>query len=262
MQELLLESSNRDFQKLADKITSDFFNHERPLLDKTIEEARAEELNPEEVKRLSEKVNTNAVVKLLKNSEDKKSSIPLVDYTAVLAVTHPEEREEDTGSQVKTASLDLPNTREKKSIKNIEFPTLEKAAQERRKVLPEIFKAETELQKVANEKVALESKVQDNVDYIVSEFYKWRSPDFSKFASEAYTLKGEDAKPVLNKMASYLETDVDYTEVPYVDDSDKLIAKFAEVIDGIKKLSTLQLQKDEYKEKLDNLWREAKQNGY
>lgn len=258
MQDLILESSKVDFQGLADKITNDYYENNRDLLGKVIEVAKDKKLNPEEIKRLTEKVNTFAVVKLLKNSDDKKATIPLVDHTAVLEATHPEDSEEQVqDTQVKVAS-ELPNTRRKKEVT---FPTLEKTAQEKKKVLPEIFKIETELTKLSNEKVALENSIQDNVDYIISEFYKWNSPDFSKFASEAYTLKGEDAKPVLNKMAKYLNEKIELDTLPYIDDTKDILNKFASVIDGIEKLSNIEVRREEYKSKLDELWKEAREYG-
>lgn len=261
MEDLILESTSKNFQSLADRITDEFYENNRDLLGKVIEVAQSEELNPEEIRRLVEKTNTYAVVKLLKNSKDKKATLPLVDHKAVLDATHPEEREEEAGSQVKTA-FEIPETRKDRRLEKVAFPTLEEQKEERVKILPQIFSTEKELNKIASDKTRLENAIQDNVDYIVSEFYKWNSPDFSKFASEAYTLKGDASKPVLAKMAEYLSVDVDYDTLPYVDDSKDILVKFAQIIDGIEKLSTLEVKKQDCQDKLNELWEQAKANGY
>lgn len=257
MNDLLLEPTKIDFPNLANKIITDYFSKSRSLQEGVIDTAKAKKLNPEEIKRLVEKTNTLAVVKMLQVSEDKKGTIPVVNYDAVLEITHPEKVEEDV---VKIASeFSIPNTREKNRLfTKVAFPTLEKTASHKKKVLPEIFKLETEVQKVTQEKVACEGAAQDGIDYIVSEFYKWKAPSFSKFASEAHSIVGEKCKFLLDKMAEYLSTKVEYDDPSYVDDRDPLLQKFAGVINNLEKIATLEAKKKDLKEQLNTLWAEAK----
>lgn len=262
MNDLLLETTKIDFPNLANKIITDYFSKSRSLQEGVIDVAKAKKLNPEEIKRLVEKTNTLAVVKMLQVSEDKKGTIPVVNYESVLEITHPEKVEEDrdVDSVVKIASeFRIPNTREKNRLfTKVAFPTLEKTASQKKKVLPEIFKLETEVQKVTQEKVACECAAQDGIDYIVSEFYKWKAPSFSKFASEAHAIVGEKCKFLLDKMAEYLSTKVEYDDPSYVDDRDPLLQKFAGVIQNLEKIATLEAKKKDLKEQLNTLWAEAK----
>lgn len=260
--DVILETTKVDFPKLADQITTEYFSKGTPLSEGVIKLAKENNFNPEEIKRLTEKTNTSAVVKMLKTAEDKKATIPVVDYASVIARTHPSEEREVV--KIASSNFSIPETRINRQLRAVKFSAgiLEKTASEQKKrILPEIFKTQRIIEETTQEKIAAEVSAQDGIDYIISEFYKYNAPDFSKFASEAHAMVGKKAKYMLDKMAEYLSAKVEYEDLSYVDDRDPLLQKFAGVIENLEKLAHLEAKRKDLKEQLDNLWAEAKQNG-
>lgn len=264
MKDLLLEPTKVDFQSLANKIANDFYSGGTPLTEGVVKVAQENNFNPEEVKRLVEKTNTAAVLNMLKTAEDKKGTIPVVHYEEVLTRTHPEET---TPEPVVKIAFELPETRKKRKKQGIDV--FEKNASytpksySRKTRMPEVFKKKQEIEKLSQEKIAAELNAQDGLDYLVSEFYKYKAPSFTKFAAEACSITGDKAITVLDKIANYLSESDDYKNYfpDYViDDRNPLLQKFASVMEDIEKIAYLDIKRQQAKEELNTLWKEVCDN--
>ncbi len=264
---MILDATKVDFPKLASQIAEDYFTDGTSLTEGVVKVAKQYSFNPEEIKRLSEKTNTHAVVRMLKTAEDKKGTIPVVDYKAVLTQTHPTETPYEV---VKLAStnFEIPYTRKNTKLEKVAFQKLASPEPKQERILPEIFKKEKEIQDLNQEKIAAEISTQDNIDFIISEFYKYNAPNFSKFAAEAYAMVGKKSKLLLNKMAEYLkvkEKDTNFEkqarDLTYVDDSDPLLKRFETVITNLTKIAHLETKKKDLQGELELLWAKAKENG-
>lgn len=236
---LIMESSNVNFQGHAENIAADFFDRGTPLVDGIVKVAKDNSLNPEEIKRLTEKTNTQASIRFLKTAEDKKATFALADFAQVLTITHPaaEEKAEKTASVYKG----LPNTR-----KEVYGPLFEKKAAEEvdpaEKIdgMRAIFTLRCEIEKRGLEKVALEQKLTDRLDWLASEFSRYRGPDFAKYASECLAVFGQKARPALDNLARYLEVKIEKTAAEgMVDDTTKPIQAMREICDGLEELVKL-----------------------
>lgn len=233
---LIMQATNVDFQGHAENIAADFFDRGTSLVDGIVKVAKDNSFTPEEIKRLTEKTNTQASIRFLKTAEDKKATFTLADYASVLALTHPmtEEKVEKTASVYKG----LPNTRKKTY-----GPLFEKKAAEEvdpaSKIdgMRAIFTVRREIEQRQLEKVALEQRLSDRLDWLASEFCKWRGPDFTKYASECLAVFGRKAEPAIDNLAKYLNVQVEKTAADgIVDDTTKPIQAMREICDGLDQL--------------------------
>lgn len=202
---LIMPSSDINFQALAENVVKGFFVDGIPLSDGVVKVAREQSLTPEEIKRLVEKANTAASLHLLKTAEDKKGTFALAQTEMILQQTHPARDEE---AEEKTASVytGLPIQKQLKTR-----PVMEKAASvQQDDSCPDITTVFT-LRKALDEhklqKVALEQKIQERIDYLASEFNTWNGPDFAKFAAECMAVYGSVCIPVVQGLARYLRVE-------------------------------------------------------
>lgn len=271
----ILPKTNLDFDGLADSVAGRFFEDGTELNQGVIDVAEKLDLNPEEVRRLVEKTNTIATVKMLRSTRDKKSELNLADFDEVKKSTHPDgvDEDEDVADEEKTASErrvfdSLPDTRNTDRYNDIfanyfdkYIVTSEKTAssEKPRNYLTEIFNYEKSIQELSRKKTASELKIQDDLDFIISEFSRWNSPDFNKFANEAVTLHGNIATAPLTKIAEYLGEDNEFEEVSYVvDDGDRILEKIGSVIEGLTSIIEDNKQIEAAKKSLDDTWELAK----
>lgn len=262
-----LPNTSIDFDGLADQVSSDFFNQGTTLNSGVIKVAQQRQFNPEQVKRLVEKTNTQATVKMLKSTLDKKAELNLADYSEVIQVTHPVTPQEKTASEVvapKEVLWQLPNTRKDKyTLRDLPIPAIEKRASETNKskeICATLFKLEKEAEELKLKKMALELGIQDNLDFIVSEFSKWGAPEFSKVADESLTIYGNDVLPILNKVAAYLEEPSEFNKVAYViDDNQPILEKVGMSLKGIKDLISINNDINSLSEKIACTQKEAKE---
>ena len=258
---LIMPSTDVNFQALAENITSDFFTNGVPLSDGVVKTAKEHSFTPEEVTRLVEKTNTAASLHLLKTADDKKGTFALAHVDLVLQQTHPGEKEEVE----KTASVYTGLPHRKKAT----HATLEKAASEVASCLPKtasstsdtdamqaLFVVRKALDEKKLEKTALELKLQDKLDYLVSEFSVSNGPDFHKFAAECQYLYGNKALPVLSGMARYLNTPLRKTaaDIAYVDDRTPHMQAMSEICSGLGSMLKIGSEINELESVLGKIW--------
>jgi len=217
---MFMSSTLKDFDKLADEVVNSFLSDSVPLETSIIKVAGREELNPEEVKRLVEKANTNTAIKLIKISTDGSLEFGLADYSAVVKQTHSETSPtQSTPVSTPTEKVAMINTIDNKDIFSIVFPKkpAEKIASDAPN-LKEVFSSKLALEVLGRKKVAAELRFKKSADSLLSEFSNLYSPDFNKFACEAYTLYGDTALPILEALADNVRESKVFTKVAYIVD--------------------------------------------
>lgn len=255
---MILGTTTINFDKLAEEVVSVFYAKGTPLTETLSKVASRECLNTDEVRRLVERSNTSAVLQLLKVSSDKKAEIDLADPVDVLRQTHgPQESVKEASDT--SSTFQIPDTRSQKLELTTFMPKMVKAASIAPKDTSEIFR----LTKLENEllrtKTAQEMTIQDNLDYLVSEFSKRNAPDFNKFASEITHVHGQAAEVLLKGLSNTLDIPItDLTKTAgVIDDTTPMFKKFAEVL---AQLNDLQGTNQEYlKVKTDaaNFWKDV-----
>lgn len=275
---LLMPSTNKNFMALADEAADALFNKGTSLSQAVADIAIREKFTPEETKRLVEKANVVATVRMLRISTDKKATIDLAEYTEVLAKTHPvaevtgqdpstaPQETEDSEMQEKTAVLKENRRNAFMDLQDIfKVHGVEKTAGALNKPTSHValFKKRRELEELKLQKSASEVKIKDAIDYIVSEFSKYNGPSFEKFASEALALHGRKATSVIKSIGNYLKCPVSLEkQAEYiVDDTTKLHKKLAEVCSGLSSL----IEKDKniatLRQDLESSWGSALRAG-
>lgn len=243
---MFLPKTTIDFDKIASMAAAEFFTNKTPLTDTVAKLAAANNLNPSECRRLTEKANTQAVLRLLQSSKDKKSEIELANPEAVLIRTH---NTETTPAQVKTASFSFPETRRKPL--QASFGVFEKMASTlAQEPVKKQIPLATQRMLLANEKGRLsveklkqETKAKDGLDFLISEFSKYRGPNFSSFAREAKALHGAKVVPVLKAMSSALGEKLSLDKVAgVIDDTTQLHSVCTSVIGSLVKLAEVEQQ--------------------
>lgn len=257
---MILQTTPIDFDKLADETVSTFYNDGTPLSDAITKVAMRECLNPEEIKRLVERSNTGAVLRLLKVATDKKAEIDLADPEEVLKNTHAPTQPKDV---VKEASdFSIPDLRPSKL--DINLKSFIKIAEKEEPGKPigavEFFKLEKRAHELLNRKTSLELSIQRDLDYLVSEFSKQNPPDFQKFASEALTLH-EGSQYILTKLASLIEESAEFEKTAeIIDDTQPLLIKMGSLLDQIDKLLEVNRDYQETKESKNNFFKRYMDN--
>ena len=97
---LIMPATTRDFHEMAAAVAADFFENGVPLVKGIMERAKSDQLVPEEVRRLTEKANTAAMLQLLKMEGRGKDIFSLARVEDVLALTHPTHEQSDALSEV------------------------------------------------------------------------------------------------------------------------------------------------------------------
>lgn len=262
-----LPTTSKDFLTLADEVTDQFFKNGTPLNEGVAKVAIRAALNPEEVKRLVEKSNVVATVRMLRMSTDKKATIDLADYDAVIEKTHPSDDESYTEEPTheKTAVL-----REERKRRNTYMDLMDvfkihgqqKTASDSKKNTDHIavFKLGKQVEELKLRKIATEAIVKDSIDFLASEFSKYNAPDFQKFASEAVALHGKVCLPVLDSLAAYVKCKYDLTKTAeyIIDDTTQMHVKLAEICTGLKALVWQDSVIKQASDALDRGWRAAK----
>jgi len=234
---MFMSSTLKDFDKLADEVVNSFLSDSVPLETSIIKVAGREELNPEEVKRLVEKANTNTAIKLIKISTEGSMEFGLADYSAILKETHSESTPSITEpiATPSTEKVAMINTIDE-DIFSIVFPKkpAEKIASDTPN-LKEVFKTKMALEVLGRQKVAAELRFRKSADALLSEFSNLYSPDFNKFACEAFTLYGNTALPILDSIAENIREPKEFTKVAYVinDVTDKAMNLFKVAYDSL-----------------------------
>ena len=256
---MILPQSQIPFDKLAEEASGALFSDGTTLNDSVVKIAQRERLNPEEVKRLVEKANTFATLTLLKSAADKKAEIFLADPDKVLELTH-FSKSDDAVEKTASSFFSIPDLRTTERIKDIKLhPGMDKIAAsiEKKASARESFILSKKIEELNRTKLATEIKVKDSLDFIISEFSKFRSPDFSKFAEEVYTIYGEPSIPVLQKIAKITrDTLCEELEkvATIIDDTTPILRKYAAVNEGIVNIIMLDSEITQTKKELSNFW--------
>lgn len=209
---ILLPSNSIDFKALAVKVADEHSSTGKSIEDCLVEAAEDKSLTPEEVKRLVEKTNTELSLRHLRG-DNKKDSFELANSGDVLVRTHGTSHgnkddgdldgEEKDADIEKTGSM-LPHTRKSRHhhVKDI-FPRVGQMKIAEQKVFrsSDYFALKREYEDAKLRKVATESRLLDNLSWLVGALQKRDAPDFGKFASEALLTCGMDACPVLDHLA-------------------------------------------------------------
>lgn len=265
---LIMPSSDKPFQATADMIASKFFNSEgdnvKTLTEMVADEAKKQELNPEEIKRLVEKTNTSASVMFLSSGGDKKASFDLASYDDVLNITHPfgdfddEDEEEDDedyfdddDDDIKTASLKSHSTTKIASLSDAceacdnafsQGIVNYKLASENSKntALSDWFELNKNIELAKQEKTAEELSATADIDWLLAEHNNKDDANFSKFASECLAVYGDTCLPILNGMVDCLgRQNVKLASLTFVDDTAPAIQKMGSAIGHMQKCITL-----------------------
>ena len=260
---LIMPSTDTNFQALAETIAEDFFTNGTPLNDGCIKTAKDNSFTPEEIKRLVEKTNTAASIRLLKTAADKKGTFNLASTETVLASTHTENSE----ATEKTASYNgLGAIKAQKSVDLFAafgVTGAEKTASENESVdaTRYVFSLRKSLEEKRQEKIALELSVQDKIDGLVSRYSVWNGPDFKKFAAESLAVYGHLAEPVICGIAKYLGINEQIEKIAsdeVVDDRSQDMQDMRFVCDGLASLVKLGSEIDEISSALEYYWQESR----
>lgn len=256
---LIMPATDFNFQRMADLVASDFFSNDVPLLDGVVKVAREKSLTPEEIRRLVEKTNTAASMRMLKSAVDKKASFALASTTDVLLHTHPVVSSEP-GSE-KTASVYTGLPVRKQEAPAVAAPLQKVASEEKLAAdcvgLPTVFALQRELDARKLQKTSTDLSVQDRIDYLSSEFNTWRGPDFTKFASECLAVFGQPCLPVVRGLAAYLHEDLGHIEKmakdisDVVDDTTPHMTAMHEICSGLRESIKLAEEIAELEQALD-----------
>ena len=248
---LILPATNVNFQALAENIAADFFAKGTSLCAGIVKTAKEHSFTPEEVRRLVEKTNTAASIHLLKTAEDKKRSFTLAQPELVLRETHPaaEQVEKTAAYHGLPIHKKLPTTLEKTAAVAAYQPQVD--------AMQAVFAVRKAIDEKKLEKTALELSVQDKIDYLASEFSKWRALSFTKFAADCTHCFGSTAQPVLNGLARYLNTTLEKTAsepAGIVDDRTSHMQAMRSICAGLGTLVKLGNEITELEACLDNIW--------
>lgn len=268
---MFLETTKRDFDRLAEKATNQFLTQTEDLSGSVAAIAKSEKLNPTEIQRLVEKTNTAATVKLLRISKDKKMEFSLADYDKVMGEVYGAEAgpyDSHTTAEVeKTAGFipaSFPDRRKAEALKGVTLPTLAKTAsaptEDPRK---QVFSLERKKEELLQKRAAAERSIQDHADFLVSEFSRMRGPDFGKFASEAYTMYGEPATPLLHELARVIREPQELCKVAgLIDDTSVVHKRFHAGQQDLILLTKIAEELEQVRKDLDKAWKGLTSHGH
>jgi hypothetical protein len=223
---MFLQSNQKNFDKFAEDVVTDFLTQATPLSDAIVKLADTNMLKPEEVKRVVEKANTLATIRLIKTAQNGDLTFDLADPDKVLGRTHPE------GTPGAPVVEPTPSTIQKEAMPNTlktradgyryldELRSQPKVAEANSHApnLKEIFRLKHKGETLGRQKVAAELAFRKSVDSLLGDFNNLYGPDFSKFANEAHTIYGEDATPLLGAIAENVKAPTEFSKVAYVID--------------------------------------------
>jgi hypothetical protein len=267
---MFLDSTTRNFDKLAEEVVNQFLTNSVPLQEEIVKIAGRDSLMPEEVKRVVEKVNTLATIQLIKTAENGSLEFAMADTSKVLAETHPE------GTST-NAAADTPSPLSKETMPVTAKVALDRAnvfdeffkpytktaaARPEKKRLTQVFTLQQRIDTLGRQKVAAELQFKKSTDKLLSEFSSLYGPDFTKFASEAFTIHGDTAKPLLEGLAGELRTQVALEKVAYcIDDINQTaLSDFATAHQAVQTVYNTSVEIDETKDALAAAWADAKAN--
>jgi hypothetical protein len=269
---MFLESNSKNFDKFAEDVVASFISGSTPLDDAIVKLANENALLPEEVKRVVEKSNTLATIQLIKVAQDGELTFTLADASKILKQTHPENMPAVPAIPASDAQASLGemiNTLKTAADADAYFKSFakprEKTAGDKasKLALREVFSLKKKMEELGRQKVACELQFKKSADKLLSDFSGLYSPDFQKFACEAYTMCGASSKPLLEALASDIKEPLSLEKVAYcVDDvSDKQLVLFKQAHESISKVCSLSEELVITRTKLAKAWDDVKKEG-
>lgn len=209
--------SNRDYEKLAKAIVSDYQGCGQPLRDSIIKVADDHDLNVHETQRLIEQTNLKTHLTLFKEASDKYVEFDVVEPDDVIGELFgrvpPTQGDAGPGEKVASEVLvdhhfDLPDERRQETwgaiektaseAPDVEEPDTRPYAGDRGyHVYARLNKIASEFQNTIREK---HIEYEDAIEKLAQEFRSIYGPDLKAFEKDAYALYGEDAGNAVFKL--------------------------------------------------------------
>ena len=200
---LLMPSNDIDFKAFASTVVDEHERTGKDIEDCLVEASEKRKLTPEEIRRLVEKTNTELSLRHLRGA-NKKESFRLANYDSVLARTHGADEEEvDEASEGVEKTASLPCTRKKPRVSAPLFPVGQlKVAEQHVVDSTDFFLLRKECDAAKFEKMAIEQRLNSNLEWLAKAFQQRTAPDFGKFAADAVALLGNNAAFVVRHLAT------------------------------------------------------------
>lgn len=258
-----------DYEKLAQTVVDTFIDHDTPLSDGVVKVARELELNPNQIRNLTQLSNVNAHLRLFeKRAEDKIVEFTPVDPRAVIHAVLQESTTEKTASDDERYNRDLDFFGDFAQRKSEPTEKLAEVEDNGKPAHGPDYRTNLvlRLQKVAEElnsqRLQHAHTYVEELDKLASEFAKLYGPDFGSFEKDAVSRFGQLAVPTLNDIRSRLRMD------KIGMDTVSRITKVARVVDdetpemlSLKKLIESATKSAECARSLDYLGEQAQQLG-
>lgn len=220
---LIMPATTRDFHEMAAAVAADFFENGVPLVKGIAERAKSDQLVPEEVRRLTEKANTAAMLQLLKMEGRGKDIFSLARVEDVLALTHPTHEQSDALSEVGGEKRERGAAEEKA----VSWPQLSKAAElAKQQVFESFFGSSTPGEKIAGDsdrgatlsdltalkvhydalllrKTAAEETMQNGLNRLIQRYEADKGPSLEREMAEACSVLGSRCYPIIQVLIEH-----------------------------------------------------------
>ena len=219
---LIMPATTRDFHEMAAAVAADFFENGVPLVKGIAERAKSDQLVPEEVRRLTEKANTAAMLQLLKMEGRGKDIFSLARVEDVLALTHPTHEQSDALSEVGGEKKE--RAAEEKAVS---WPQLSKAAElAKQQVFESFFGSSPSGEKIAGDsdrgatlsdlaalkvhydalllrKTAAEETMQNGLNRLIQRYEADKGPSLEREMAEACSVLGSRCYPIIQVLIEH-----------------------------------------------------------
>ena len=219
---LIMPATTRDFHEMAAAVAADFFENGVPLVKGIMERAKSDQLVPEEVRRLTEKANTAAMLQLLKMEGRGKDIFSLARVEDVLALTHPTHEQSDALSEVGGEKRE--RAAEEKAVS---WPQLSKAAElAKQQVFESFFGSSPSGEKIAGDsdrgatlsdlaaltvhyaalllrKTAAEETMQNGLNRLIQRYEADKGPSLEREMAEACSVLGSRCYPIIQVLIEH-----------------------------------------------------------
>lgn len=219
---LIMPATTRDFHEMAAAVATDFFENGVPLVKGIADRAKSDQLVPEEVRRLTEKANTAAMLQLLKMEGRGKDIFSLARVEDVLALTHPTHEQSDALSEVGGEKRE--RAAEEKAVS---WPQLSKAAElAKQQVFESFFGSSPSGEKIAGDsdrgatlsdlvalkvhydalllrKTAAEETMQNGLNRLIQRYEADKGPSLEREMAEACSVLGSRCYPIIQVLIEH-----------------------------------------------------------
>lgn len=205
-----------DYEMLADHAVTKLVNDEVPLNESIVKIAAKNDMNPEQIKRVVEMVNTKAFLKMFQNPKNKEKNIEfdIADPKEVLGKTHGGSVTITKVTISKGDSSDSPmgfghtlkeimqGTKTASEDPSPLFEDSGSTSPNRKVVIMRLRKVASNLRDDIMDK---EAEYIDGIEGLTDTFRKMYAPDFGEFEKEATLALGAGVSPILNTLRSEIK---------------------------------------------------------